>query len=249
MNEFIDGLSWGVIGMGLVQILLYIYVAKFKAYVVKKTENQATKEDVGEITNIVEEAKKIHTKEIDNLRSQLDVSAQQKKIIFEDGKKALYEFYTLINNWFLKEDKADYDFVYESNDYTLVQDRVLDVTKYAKKVYVQKNMIELLIVNKELIDTLIHTYEAFMYQYNGIVRHFGIVEGLLCQIQEYVEEQHYPSGKPEFKDIDELYGELKNITAPQKIGECRKEQIDYNSQLKIRFEKLKTVSAAYLHQQ
>lgn len=241
----IDG--WTGFVILVVNVVVGGFIYRYGSYMKKKGDNQATKDDIGKITHIVEEAKKQHTNEIESLKSNLDVSAQRRKIIFEDGKKALYEFYSLINNWFLYGRKSNYDAIYDSNDYTFADEVEVDVIEFAKKVYVQKNMIELLVIDKELIKAVVDVYEAYMHHYNSIRRHMSTLRNILLEIQEYVEEQHNPSGDPKYKDLGVLYGELVNVTAPQRIGECRKEERDYTTHLKTAFESFKQNASSYFH--
>jgi hypothetical protein len=65
----------------------------FPSYFKTKGQNLATKEDIGEITEIVESTRKEYTKELERIKSELQVLNVQKAMLKEKSYEALTNFF------------------------------------------------------------------------------------------------------------------------------------------------------------
>jgi len=61
-------------------------------YFEKKAENLATKEDIGEITTIVESIKQQNNKELELIKSELSLKTKAQQAIYDDEREAIIEY-------------------------------------------------------------------------------------------------------------------------------------------------------------
>ncbi len=83
----------------LLQIIIALLGAYLINYVKKKGDNQANKEDLKKLTEIVEDVKKKNAEEMEFLKANLDIVSSKEKEIFNEEKIALIEFYTQLHKW------------------------------------------------------------------------------------------------------------------------------------------------------
>ncbi|WP_374950015.1 hypothetical protein [Mucilaginibacter sp.] len=76
-----------------------IYLAYRLGYFSKKGQNQADKEDIRELTRLVETAKKEFDNEKAKMLSDLDVLKDRKVKNYSQAQQALINFYTDYNTW------------------------------------------------------------------------------------------------------------------------------------------------------
>jgi hypothetical protein len=68
----------------------------FPSYFKTKGQNLATKQDIGEITAIIESTKKEYTKELERIKSELQVLNVQKAMLKEKSYEALTDFFETV---------------------------------------------------------------------------------------------------------------------------------------------------------
>lgn len=83
-------------------ILGFWFKNYFPSYFNKKGENSATKEDIGEITQIVKKVENNFTKELDKYRAEIDVNKSIRISYYDEEKKALIQFHGQISEWIQK---------------------------------------------------------------------------------------------------------------------------------------------------
>src|SRR4051812_29111608 len=82
-----------------VQILIGLGTTFLIFYVQQKGKNQADKEDLKNLTQIVEDVRHIYAKENELLKSSLAVFTNKQNVLFNEGKNAIIEFYSNLNKW------------------------------------------------------------------------------------------------------------------------------------------------------
>src|SRR5689334_7623241 len=85
-----------IIALEIVLALLSTYLVY---YVQQKGKNQADKQDLQKLTEIVEEVKQKYVRENELLKSSLSVFTNKQNILFAEGKDAIVEFYSNLNKW------------------------------------------------------------------------------------------------------------------------------------------------------
>src|SRR6478736_2926741 len=92
-----------MLALEILQIVLILvigyFIFHFKSYFKKKGENLADKEDIGELTEIVEEGRTRYSSDIENLKAELSLFTQKKSSVFEEEKGALIVFFSQLNIW------------------------------------------------------------------------------------------------------------------------------------------------------
>src|SRR5690554_4588920 len=81
------------------EIIMVIFGAYLLYYVREKGKNQATKEDLKEITDTVEEVKRKYTEENELLRANLNILTSKKNIMFTEEKEAIVQYFAQLNKW------------------------------------------------------------------------------------------------------------------------------------------------------
>jgi len=80
-------------------LLIGLYLAFFKSYFQEKGKNLATKEDIGDITNTVEEIKSSFTTEIELFKSNLQFLTNIQIGIASEERNVIIDFNVKFNNW------------------------------------------------------------------------------------------------------------------------------------------------------
>jgi hypothetical protein len=88
-----------LISLQFLAVCFIVLLAKsyLPKYIAKRAENLATKEDIGEITRITEEAKKSYIHEVERLRSDLIILREEITLVRTRGDKALIDFFENCN--------------------------------------------------------------------------------------------------------------------------------------------------------
>ncbi|TFF35225.1 hypothetical protein [Mucilaginibacter psychrotolerans] len=78
---------------------IQIYMLWKQGYQIKKGQNQADKEDIRELTRLVESVKSEFVKDNARMLSELDMNKDRKGKNFTQAQQAIINFYTDFNNW------------------------------------------------------------------------------------------------------------------------------------------------------
>lgn len=103
------------IGLQAVLIIVVIYLAFFKSYLKQKGKNLATKEDISGIT-----------REIEKVKSELQVTTKNEIDFKADQRKAVLEFYDSFVYW--------YEVVLELSNSNLDADRMKEIEQYGDRI-------------------------------------------------------------------------------------------------------------------
>jgi len=89
--------------VNLLIIFLEIVIGLISAYLIyyvqKKGNNQADKEDLKKLTEIVEDVKKKNTNEIEIIKANLSLLNDRSKQIFNEEKDSIIVFFAQLNTW------------------------------------------------------------------------------------------------------------------------------------------------------
>lgn len=83
----------------IIQVLVGLLTTCLIFYVQQKGKNLADKEDLGKLTEIVEDVRHKYAKENELLKSSLTLFTNKQNILFTEGKNAIIEFYSNLNKW------------------------------------------------------------------------------------------------------------------------------------------------------
>ncbi|MCT4586254.1 MAG: hypothetical protein N4A71_00375 [Carboxylicivirga sp.] len=79
-------------------LLLSIPLGYLTYYIHQKGKNQANKEDVEALTNIVEDIKHSNAKELEELKQKYYVASEREKQYYEEERKVIIDYYIFFNN-------------------------------------------------------------------------------------------------------------------------------------------------------
>lgn len=82
-----------------IQIIVGLLTVSLIYYVQQKGKNQADKEDLRDLTEIIEDVRHKYAKENELLKSSLSLFTSKQNILFTEGKNAIIEFYSNLNKW------------------------------------------------------------------------------------------------------------------------------------------------------
>ncbi len=135
----------------LLQIIIFLLGAFLMNYVKKKADNQANKEDLKKLTEIVEDVKKKNAEEMEFLKVNLDIVSSKEKEIFNEEKIALIEFYTQLHKWIwssLNLYLNDFNYF----NYENIDGKIEEIRNSYQNVQISFGKVQLFIDDKDLTD-------------------------------------------------------------------------------------------------
>lgn len=150
--------------------LVFLIVKNYyPSYFSAKGKNLADKEDIAEITQQIEAVKALHTKEVEQLRSQLSHFSMIQSSHRTEERNAIIEFYVAYYHWLytiFEIPMHDYntgniDKIAEKN--LLLNEYFIDINKASAKLVLLVKNAELVILNRDLIVNLVN-YKSWTEQ-------------------------------------------------------------------------------------
>jgi hypothetical protein len=138
-----------VITLGL-NLFIGLYVLYLKKYFEKKGKNLADKEDLGELTTIVEEVKSKFQEENEILKTNLGIIANKRNLIFSEQKQCIIDFSTELNIWIWDALKINV-FEYGHNNHSDLGDKLIKLRDQYNKVQIAFSKIQLLVDSPDLV--------------------------------------------------------------------------------------------------
>ena len=83
----------------LLQIIVGLLAAYLLYYAKQKGKNQADKQDLQKLTEIVEEVKQKNSEELELLKTNLSLLSNRHLQIFSEEKDAIVKFFSQLNSW------------------------------------------------------------------------------------------------------------------------------------------------------
>ncbi|MCT4586255.1 MAG: hypothetical protein N4A71_00380 [Carboxylicivirga sp.] len=204
--DYINIPTWGALVIVIVQIIVGAFIYRFSKYMGKKGEYQAMKEEIGKITATIEGIKQNNAKELEGLKSQLTILTSQKTIIFEDAKKALYDYYVILNRYI-----TDIEVYYNDGDTVdILKERMNVCYNEGIKITSCISMIQLIVSDEIIVDSARTVFDKFNKIWKAKL-------GLLFDIKEQLKElEEYKTSNNKRK-----YYEIKEKTMPKLIYDYR----------------------------
>jgi hypothetical protein len=201
-------------------IILQILAAALTAYLIyyarEKGKNQANKDDLKELTKIVEDVKTENSKEIELLKANLLVFSEKEKQIFSEEKEAIVIFFSQINTW-IWDSLNIYIHEYSHANYQEIASRLILMRDNYNKTNVTFSKVRIIVDDDDLIasghDAIGKTLE---------LHHF--VEALLKRLSSNLSSEKIMVDQVLQTDFDTLSDGMKSYykSEGEKIREERK---------------------------
>jgi hypothetical protein len=135
-------------------IILQIIAGLLSAYLIyyaqQKGKNQADKQDLKKLTEIVEDVKQKYVQENELLKSSLAILANKENILFTEGKNAIIEFYSNLNKW-LWHNLNISAHEYNQTNFTELSSRILTMRDHYNDTNISYGKIQILLNDDALI--------------------------------------------------------------------------------------------------
>ncbi|MBL7851673.1 MAG: hypothetical protein JNN04_12285 [Cyclobacteriaceae bacterium] len=139
-----------ILMQGSIIIFIGAWIRYYYKYFERKGENLAKREDIAELTAIVQGVEHRYTKDIESLKANLTVLTNRKSSVFEEEKNALVDFFTSINYWTWNTLNIEYHEYFHGN-FDELTDRILKFREAYKQTNVSFSKVQLLVRNPDLI--------------------------------------------------------------------------------------------------
>lgn len=151
---------------GIIGLIVTIF---FPAYIKKKAENLAQKEDLDEITRKVEQIKHDFGVKNEEIKAELSVITSAKLENKRYARDAIIKMVECLNDWFHVElDVGDVTFYKIGDD---VSDKIIRIKLAHNKVSKQSSMLTLVVEEKPFIDSMFEAMEEIM-NYSHFVENY-----------------------------------------------------------------------------
>jgi len=143
-----ENFNFWIILLQIIIAALWLYLVN---YVKKKANNQADKEDLKKLTEIVEEVKRKNSEEMEFLKANLDIISSKEKEIFNEEKLAVIEFYTQLHKWIwssLNIYLNDFNYF----NYENIDGKIEEIRNSYQNVQISFGKVQLFVDDKDLID-------------------------------------------------------------------------------------------------
>lgn len=160
-----------MIDINIIIIILEIVIGLLSAYLIyyaqQKGKNQADKEDIEKITQIVEDVKKKNNEEIELLKANLSLLTDKEKQIFGEEKEAIVLFFAQLNTW-IWDSLNIYIYEYNHSNYQEISTRLIYMRDAYNKTNVTFSKVRLIVDDEALIkagdEAIIKTLELHHFK-------------------------------------------------------------------------------------
>ncbi|MBZ0245768.1 MAG: hypothetical protein K8H85_07470 [Cyclobacteriaceae bacterium] len=153
----------------LLILLLGWYIAYFKNYFKKKGEHLAKKEDLAELTEIVEAVRHDYSKDIESVKANLSLLITRRSSVFEEEKLSIIEFFSQINIWVWDTLKIETNEYFHGN-YQELTNKVIKFRDAYNKTNVAFSKMQLLIKDDKFVQSG-HEYILKALELHNLVDH------------------------------------------------------------------------------
>jgi hypothetical protein len=140
--------------LNVIELLLLIVIAGFGKYYIsyfkKKGDNLAKKEDIAELTEIVQQIEHNYATDIESLKAKLTILTNKRTSVFEEEKESIVTFFASVNYWVWDTLHIETHEYFHGN-YGELSDKIIRFRDAYKKVNVAMSKVDLLISNPELV--------------------------------------------------------------------------------------------------
>jgi hypothetical protein len=200
------------------QIICTIVIIKYQGYLHKKGANTADKEDIAELTKIVETVKAEFTLENGKISSDLDIIKDRRGKNFSQTQQSIINFYNDINNYIFY---LSYLYPYQ-NDILKIDAILSEAERLRYKSEVSINLMELLVQSE---GTIKNAYELRIHAFNLDAYVSDFLLTLRADIEFLNNAKHLLSVKS-FDSLETKNSLEENITmVEQAIADSQKEHL------------------------
>ena len=150
-----------------IEIVIGIISAYLLYYVHKKGQNQADKEDLKKLTEIVEDVKMKNNIEIESIRANLSLLTDRGKQIFSEEKDSIIVFFAQLNTWIWESLNNNID-DYTISNFDDIPNKLIHMQDDYNKTKVTFSKVVLIINNSELVskgkEAINTTYQLHIYR-------------------------------------------------------------------------------------
>ncbi|MBW8325136.1 MAG: hypothetical protein K0M50_10270 [Prolixibacteraceae bacterium] len=151
----------------ILQIVIGLLTAYLIYYAQQKGKNQADKEDLRKLTEIVEDVKRKNNEEIELLRANLSLLTDREKQIFNEEKQAIVIFFAQLNTW-IWDSLNIYIYEYNHSNYQEISSRLIVMRDAYNQTNVAFSKVRLIVTDEEVIkaghDAIIKTLELHHFK-------------------------------------------------------------------------------------
>lgn len=141
-------LLWVVAGLNL---LIGLYSIHLKQYFSQKGKNLADKEDLEDLTRIVEQVRGEFQRENEMLKASLNIISNKRNVIFSEQKQSIIDFSTQVNIWMWDALKINvFDYYHKNHDD--LSDKIIKLKDAYNSVQIAFSKVQLLIDDSNLVD-------------------------------------------------------------------------------------------------
>lgn len=183
----------------VINIVLLLYTVFVKSYFQEKGKNKANKEDLKEITCIIE-----------HVKSDLQFIKENKSIIIELSKNSLIEFYQKYSYYYQLAASHDFEHLNLFNNIQLQS--IIDRDKDALNDLVfAKAKAQLFVYDEELIICISEMLEKATFLHNLITKELSLIKKSNFEIDEFCQTGDLRESSPQFEKKESLISQyLKN---------------------------------------
>ncbi|MEO7044915.1 MAG: hypothetical protein ABI091_06375 [Ferruginibacter sp.] len=137
-------------------IMLQVVIGLLSCYLIfyaqQKGKNQANKEDLKKLTEVVEEVKKKNAEEIELLKANLTILTDKKAQLFNEEKEALIIFFSKLHTWIWDSLNTHLN-EYNPTNYSDLTNRIMRMRDAYNETNISFAKVQLLIKDNNLINT------------------------------------------------------------------------------------------------
>ncbi|KAA9327232.1 hypothetical protein F0P96_18540 [Hymenobacter busanensis] len=153
-----------------VLFMLAMYQAFFKSYFTEKGKNVATQEDIAGITQQVEAVKNEFSKDLEQLRTDLQYKNQMRISLRGEEKKAIVECFEAME--VLRHFSSVKYLGYDEDNYEEIMSTIKKLDDYYTNYKIAEAKTKLYVGNSDLVEMLLNAGEAIFKQYRLAGSHY-----------------------------------------------------------------------------
>ncbi|MBX2969982.1 MAG: hypothetical protein KF803_11475 [Cyclobacteriaceae bacterium] len=200
----------------LINFLVGLYIIYLKQYFNRKGQNLADKEDLGQLTTIVEEVRNKFEQDTELLRATLAIETNKKNIIFNEQKQSIIDFSTNLNIWLWDSLRVSVH-EYNQTNHEELKDKIIKLRDAYNNVNVALSRVQLLVQSDTLVSSCHETVMEVLKVHNFVDMRISRLKRTLMY-EKVLVDQYLQKG-PDFKPGDpsfEFYAQQAKDNAKEK---------------------------------
>ncbi len=140
-----------IVGSFIISLISYLLIRQLiGTYLSEKGKNLATKEDVGEITKIIEDIRMDNNSELELIKAEIVLVTKTQATVYDDERGAIINFLATITEFF--QNNINLPIISDSNDeiiYLMERNKIL-LSEF-RRVQIARSKLILLCINEDII--------------------------------------------------------------------------------------------------